>query len=313
MRTSFQSIFALCGATSLSIFYFGTTGAVADAQGLSPATGYESPQQFALGLRDQLVNVDLYSLHADVTVLLHEQIDPRVTVGESIMGSYEFHCDGDKWRKRSYLDSQHYPGMNTDIAYDGEVYQYCTPEDGRVALSFDGGDERAIGVSLPNPILALNQYMTAREVLEDLDQTPSVQRAVASGANLSDLQWKAGDEPSSVRGALPAKPGGASVTNVLVLADDAQSPVRIERMVGSSLMQRTVFSEWDDRVDQDGEVSTWPTSIRFESYHPGSGDLVGSIEMKITEFSVTENTRPFLINLDEMESVWVDQTERFVK
>ena len=56
----------------------------------------------------------------------------------------------------------------------------------------------------------------------------------------------------------------------------------------------------------------WPTSITFESYHPGSGDLVGTIKMRITEFSVTR-CQAISHQPRRMESVWVDQTERLRK
>jgi len=303
----------LVGTLALGIVYVDATGFNANAKWLSPDVAHATPQQFAMDLADQLINTDRYSLRADVEVVLHEKIDPRIVIDEPIHGIYEFNCDGDKWRKRSYLDPQRYPGMNTDIAYNGEVYQYCTPEDGRVALSFGGGDERAIGVSLPNPIAALSQFMTDTEVLADTDQPPRVQKSRVLDADLDTLVWRSDARSSTLRGAFPAAAVGTDGLNELVLADSARSPVRIERMNGSRLMQRTIFSDWNDYVDQDGKVSTWPTTIMFESYHPGSGDLVGSIEMTIIEFSVTESTKPFLINLDEMESVWVDQTERFVK
>ena len=279
-----------------------------------PTTVHSAPQAYMESLTKQLATIEQCSLRADVRVTFFVPVHPQIPVGETIEGSFAYDASGDKWRKRSYLDSAKYPQMNTDIAYNGEVYQYAAPDEDMVTLSFDGGDNKAMGMCLPNPLIALGQSLIAEDGDTGKDITLTELRTLARAHKPQDVIWT--EQQAKTTGTLAgAMYAGMPYTNKIIIPATAGTPLVMERVseATGSLLARTSFSDWRTEPSAEGTEHHWPRNVCFESFDPATGQIAAQMVMNIHSLSFSETHETFLIDLDQTSSIWLDDSGKFLK
>lgn len=324
-RRIFSAVLVFVFGTMIE-FVAGSALAQTNNEPLTSAQHAELLSQAKIRLQtlvDQLGAVEACSLRADVEVVVY-QSPPGVleadapAIGVPIRGVYEFDASGDAWRKRSYLDPTLYPGMDTAIAYNGEYYQYGL-EGGNVLSVALGDDNRSIGMSLPNPLTALGQFLLP--LTDDNDITLSRLRGacVADACSRADWKIESGQDGEIAVGEFPGFVEAGMPYSMRVLIDGAErGPIVMEAVTGDGvLLYRTTIDVWTSVTCWNGQTQDWPMYVLFEVPDPATGANAAEMEMVLSDISFPQRAASertmFWLDWDSAEHVWLDDAEAFIK
>jgi hypothetical protein len=268
----------------------------------------------------QYAQISSLSVSAAVEYLL----DPALPAcggpaGISITGTYSFSAKDQMWRSRSFLDHPEVKDLRTEVAYDGNMFQYHVLDDDVLGVSF-GSDDRAAGMILPNPLFAAVQFLipVSDTNASETERLSDIQDAAAT-ANYANLSWTL-DPQSRQSLEYTDLPGAthedhAYFHRVFVLAGQRDKPVRIDRIsTTGAVLTRTLLSKYADF----GNGLEFPTSYAMILYDPASGAESGRIEMSLDAYgantAVTEalDSIDFQIPWSLAGRVWLIDNEVFV-
>jgi hypothetical protein len=273
-------------------------------------------------LLDNLTALSSVSLEADVVVVFDRSLGPdapSMPIGEPIMGSFRFIASGEGWRKGSVLDPDKYPGMNVEVADDGEWHQYFDHASGTLSIGVSG-PARATGMELPNPFLSLGQFLISPMEQEQSVEVPFAEMRARAG--LFDSSSLHPDGAGSLVLDAHSEDGDPGQRSVLTPGreDDTGLIKSIERIDPQGrLLTRTRFEDWspaDDAVPGPG-VALWPRLVTFHAYDPGTAEQVGSIQMRITALETgglrVDPFDAFRLNWSLAENFWISDEEVFIR
>ncbi len=284
----------------------------------TPEGVLEDAKQAVSGLTHLLEALGQVSLEANVTFEPLAIDEPGVDPEAVINGSFTFIASGLAWRKRSLADTTEYPGMNTDIAYDGSTFYYATPEHGTLAMALNGDDQRPKGMSFPNPLYGMSLVFTpiGPDASGD-DVTLASLRDYASGFDISEGTWRESIDGTSIIGVFP---GGSldllEVENHFIYSGPGE-PIVVERKlaVNDAILMRVQLEDWQAHVIG-GTPHDVPRTVIFEGIDPATGEVGARATMSLTTFVGEGLSFPpgaFSIPLDSAERVWLDDTGSFIR
>ncbi len=233
--------------------------------------------------------------------------------GAIMNGTLEYWAAGDMYRLKSYLDPSFAYGVDTEIAYDGQLFQYF---DKRInTLSVSSIDTAMMGLSLPHPLLEWLQF--AYPMTDDNAQYRKRLKDVkANPPDLTGAQWTVVQQGESlVEQAF--FPGGTYddvdyTYRVTVIPGDRRKPIRIDRVNSiGNVLTTAVFSNFEHIPE--GSNSQWPRSIVLRTFG-GDGSILAEMSFVITELSVNDPIPPMACTIDwhEAARVWHSDIEAFI-
>jgi len=269
-------------------------------------------------LVEQFANLEVISFAADVRTRFNEAPSPRVGADQTIEGSFEYEASGHMWRKASFLDPDAYPGMNTEIAYDGRWHQYHMRNSDVMSTSV-GTDERLAGMCLPNPILLFAQFLVpvddgGRDVL--LRHV----RAAASEWSPPPVEWTPveASPTSAMRAVLPGavSDGEPYDIHVIVPTEDDVAPI-VMNMVreDGGLLMRSTFSDFVF-LRPDAQTERWPTRAVFEVFDGSPDRQMGVMSMDLHDLRIggaPPDASRYRLDWDAPSRVWFDEGRTFLK
>ncbi len=267
----------------------------------------------------------LHSLHvvADARIviwdaaLLHEAgATTGVRPGEEVVGRFETWALGPKYRISSFVDPDRLPGMEVQVAYDGERFQLLL--DGTLSTSHAGDRTWALPV-LPDPLLQLVQIQhplsdaTADTVLR-LKDVQAEEPAV-------DVSWSQAiwhdavvDGQAMWTTTLPGPvyEGRAYWFRVYVDEHSGGQVRRIERFDERGILTRTQFDDHRPVQTRAGRA-TLPHRVDLQLFSP-PGTVALSIELTISELQVDAELPHdvFVIEPTLAQRIWDDDAMAFV-
>ncbi len=235
--------------------------------------------------------------------------------GLPISGTVEYWATGDRYRLNSWAEPHSYPGVQTQVAYDGRRYQLLR-SDG--TLSYSSEDSDRLLPTLPNPLLELLQFrypITDANYQSDL-RLKDVRRD-AIPADLLASSWTAVEEGERrlERTRLPGGTyeGQAYFYYVYVSPGRRSAPLRIDRVGEGGRLTSAEFSDYVERASSRGPTY-WPKRIVLRAFDAG-GSATVTMSFQLTEFSVdTPLPREiFVIRPDSAARVWDEQRREFTR
>jgi len=310
------SRFTLC-ATLLSSATIASAATEPDGGEQAAATRAVRAVEQAL---DNLATLSSVSLEADVVVVFDRSLGPdapSMPIGEPILGSFRYIASDEGWRKRSLLDPDKYPGMNVEVADDGEWYQYFSRSSGTLAIAASG-PSRTTGMELPNPLLALGQFLVSPSEQADSVEVPFAEmRTRAAAFDSAVLQRNADgslvfqtdvEEGLNQRFSIECVPEDPGLINVIDRFDDA-----------GRLLTRTRFEHWapaDEASDLPG-AAMWPRLVTFSAYDPATSEMAGSIQMSVSVLETgglrIDPDEAFRLDWSLAENFWISEEEVFIR
>ncbi len=267
-------------------------------------------------LVEQFAGLEQISFNADVAATFQAP-DEGIPPGTVINGSFDYQADGVMWRKASHLDSELYPGMNTEIAYDGSWYQYHMRESDVLSVSL-GHDERMMGMTLLNPIFLFAQFLvpvddTGSDVLLDHVRT-AAQEWTDPGIDWSEA---GSPEAPAMRGVLPGDvaEGRPYDIDIVLPIDDPAAPIVMEMVAqDGAVMMRSTFAGFVF-LDNAGVQERWPTHAVFEVLGE-TGESMLEMSMDIRNLRVggpPAEDAGYSLDVDDISTVWFDEGQTFLK
>lgn len=263
-------------------------------------------------------------LTASTAVLIHHASpdDPaelQQAKGHPVLGQVSYWAAGSRYRYVSCTDPLRLPGLNSDVAYDGEKYQLLL-SDG--TLSVSPTDSPAILPGVPNPIFEFLQF---RYPVTDANYGVQIRLTDVQADSVPESFWNVSwtnapqthsDAPVSCRYA--DFPGGvcqgqAYIFRVYVSPASELRPCRIER-VGSDgrLLSSADFSGYKTWGPASSSL-VFPQSIVLFGYLPDQTPGV-EVVIEVNAISVNPDTQvsTFQINPTKAVRVWDDLNQTFV-
>lgn len=266
----------------------------------------------------QFSSINTLKVVADVQVMMEPAaLDSTVGcatngVGIPGEGDFTFLVSGPLWRTSSNVDPDVIPGLHSEAAWNGQVFQCFDRSTGVLGL-FDQLPPAQEWPSLQNPLFSLVEFLdpvtdaTAGRILllQDVQQQ-------AAAANLASIVWT---QDPVARSLVYADFPGASVDGfaytirVVAPASDRSNPARIDlRSPSGAVLARTAFSGWQPADNTPAAAQDWPRVYVFEVFDPPTGVLVSRLSMTITELRINDTPPPaadFLIP-------WSQATHMFI-
>ncbi len=281
----------------------------------------DAARQRIARLLDNIEALEACALRADVTAVFHEAFGKEngVAIDTPIHGSFEFIAAGDAWRKRSFMDPALYRGMNTAIAYNGEFYEYGMLDKGVMTISRTG-DQKAPGMTLPNPLIELGAFLAPASDDSD-DVTLAQLRDACAAFDASTATWRVEADAASPHAVMELPGGtylGSPYTFRAHVPADESAPLVIERVLPNGVVfLRTTFSKWSAFAPPRGDAQLWPATVVFEGFDPQTCKLAATMRMTITSFALLDpqdiDKDSLLLDWDAAERVWFDEPGVFIK
>lgn len=265
-------------------------------------------------VREQFQTMSRLAVVAQVTVELPVPIEGiALPVGAPIRGSFEYFADGVSWKKRAEMDADLWPAMNTDIGYSGQMYWYYTPSTGVATVSI-AGDEKQPGMTLPNPIFALGQFLIP-ETNHSNDVWLADLRESASQPLAPIGEWRVG-KSGEIEATFPgAELDGAPYSFVVHCRVDGAAISRIDRISNTGeLLTRTTFDQWQTVGDGGGGGYTLPALVEFVGYQDGAP--AATMTFAISELAANAprlEDVSFAPPVARADRVWLDEASAFIK
>jgi len=291
------------------------------ALGRSANGGADQPDLSALFAQFQSIS----SLFFSASVVL-DLDDPFVTrcecelievdcAGQPIFGQLDHWSAADRYRVSSYVEPDRFPGMQTDVAYDGRRFQLLR-SDG--TLSYSEHDSAILLPLVPNPLLAL---LTFRYPLTDENyqfelRLKDVQRD-RPPPGFFDVEWVSIDEGGRTleRAEFPGGTyeGRTYVHYVYALPGHRNAPVRIERVTTDGIvMTSTEFTNYV-QVDTPNGPTYWPLQVVLRALDSDGSDVV-KIAYQIDTIEVDAPIPDEVLVIDPQAAarIWDDDRQEFV-
>lgn len=271
-------------------------------------------------IRSQFSQLSAVSFEAAVEMRLVKRIGGAgIAVDEPILGAFEYAALGSSWKKRSQMDTALYPAMDTSVGYDGQWYWYKLHDTDTMGIS-SSGDIRTSGMTLPNPIFAVAQWLAPTNEADDLTIN-EVKGKAAQGEfeRLSAWDWvEVADQQMAAadfKGAIMDRV--AYDVRVFVREFAGQPlPAIIELIDGDGVRVRAIFDNYETFGTDDGTQTRWPRTFEFRAYDPLDGGEVGWMSMEILNLTVSElalQDVTFSPPIADTEHVWFQEGEGFIK
>lgn len=279
-------------------------------------------QDGSLGLADILEQFQsVSSLHfaasADATLLTSAVCCVDIEVNTAIEGTMEYWAAGDMYRLKSYMDPAKYPGMDSQVAYDGQHFQLLLNSGS--LLTFSAQDNASVVMMLPNPLLALLQFrypltdanaqfrLRLKDVINDV--TPD---------EFWNVNWVIVEEAGRVfeRAEFPGGTyeGQPYVHHVFVEPGTQNKLVRIDRVSSEgAVLTSAEFSHYV-RIDTPTGPTFWPKSVILTTFDV-QGNPVAKMSFVITELSLNAAIPQeiFTISTVGVQTIWDDDLQMFVQ
>lgn len=235
--------------------------------------------------------------------------------GQPIPGQLDYWSAAERYRVSSYVDPARFPGMQTDVAYDGRRFQLLR-SDG--TLSYSEHDHGTLLPVLSNPLLAL---LTFRYPLTDENYQFELRlKDVQSDQppkGFFDVEWVNVEEGGRTleRAEFPGGTyeGRTYVHYVYALPGHRNAPVRIERVTTDGVVMTSAeFSDYC-QVDSRNGPTCWPRQVVLRAM-----DSDGSEAVRITyEIDTLQVDAPipdevFVIDPQAAARIWDDDRREFV-
>lgn len=238
------------------------------------------------------------------------------TAGQSIFGQLDYWAANDRYRVISYVDPVAFPGMASEVAYDGKRFQLLR-SDG--TLSYSSHDHATLLPVLLNPLLELVKFrypLTDESYqfelrLKDvqLDRAPS---------GFFNVQWvkvyRAGQALERAEFPGGTYEGRAYVHHVYTLPGHRNMPVRIERVTTDGVVMTSAeFSDYC-QVDAAKGPTYWPRQVVLRAMDSEGSDAV-KITYRIDALQVDAPIpdEVFVIDPQAAARIWDDDRQEFVR
>ena len=239
--------------------------------------------------------------------------DPKAD-SDPIPGRFEYWATGDRYRISSYVDSQRYPEMQTQVAFDGQMFQLLR-SDGTLSHSAD--DTSALLPVLPNPLLELLQFCyPLSDATAQFDIRLKDVQSDGAAQRFDSVQWsmvREGDR-SLERAILPGATyeERAYLHYVYVAPGSRHMPLRIDRVTDTGRITSTEFFDYE-RVQGQGGPTFWPRRIVLRAYD-SQGREAGNISFSIDHIAVDAEIRDGAFSIDPhtAQRIWDDSRQGFV-
>lgn len=242
--------------------------------------------------------------------------------GVPISGRLEYRASGDRYRIASDLEPDKYPGLQSQVAYDGETFQLLLDNN---FFSYSEQDKGTALPVLPNPVLELLQFRyplaDANYGLElrlkDIwnDRVPQEFRKVGL-RDVKNVTWTEVREGDRLL-ERAIFPGGTFedqryVLHVLVEPGRRNMPVRIDRVSDSGQRASTEFSDYI-RLDSAGGPSFWPKKVVIRAFESDETE-VARVSFAISDIVLDAEYPQAAFTLDSCSAtnVWDDDRGAFV-
>lgn len=235
--------------------------------------------------------------------------------GEAIFGHVGYWAADDRYRISSHVDPDRFPGMQTDIAYDGRRFQLLR-SDG--TLSYSGHDSAVILPVLPNPLLDLVQfrYPLTDENYQFAPRLKDV-RNDRPPTGFFDVPWVSVDDGgrSLERAIFPGGTyeGRSYVHQVYALPGQRHTPARIERVTEDGVMMTS--AEFTDycQLDTPSGPTYWPQEVVLRAFDSQGNEVVKmSFVLSTIEVDAEIPEEVFVISTQAAARVWDDDRREFV-
>jgi hypothetical protein len=293
MKMPHQSVIAL------AIGLFATVAPAVRGADPQPHEGRE----FLETLAAQIAAFERGSIRADVEMSFFRSLEDATPM----RGAFEFDASGEKWRKRSVVEPGRAMSMDTEIAYDGETYQYADRTAGLLSIA-RGTDQRNRGMALPNPLVLMGQWLVPRHDEDPQDVTLGMLRNAAESFDIERVRWE--KREGEVFGILPGAASSFGDYDVRITPPREGEAAIIELMVCDSgeAFSRTRLSDWRDVAGK-----RWPHRLDIDLVDPVKSQPVGVMRMTITSLTHDEPGDVFTLDRDAFGRVWSDEARLFVK
>ncbi len=259
---------------------------------------------------DNLADIETMVLFAGMEMVTYPPFTQggcacNIAVSQIINGDVEFYASGEQWRLNSHADPALYPDMDTQIAWNGNEFQYFIPPAGLLSVS-TGALPQANGVALPVMFFSLMEHFMPPDdanptFVPRLDDV----RQVASVSSHSEVEWTA-VQVNGLAYERATFPGGvlqgtAYDQIVYVRPLLPGYPERIDRVnQQGEILQRLTFTGYDRFLTGEGSIMYWPTIIKAELLKPDDGSVVAEIKFIIRVLKVNQPSAlpPGIFNID---------------
>lgn len=260
-----------------------------------------------------------FSAVAEVVVVFPPEGDewgtPNLPAGVPVLGYMEYSAAGDHYKVNSYLDPDKCPGMQTQVAYDGEKFQLLLSNG---TLSCSAHDNAGPLPVLLNPMLQLLQfrYPLTDQNYHQFEPRLKDVRTDATPPEFFNVDWVQVQEGDRLL-ERAVFPGGtheeqAYVHHVYVVPGSRNMPVRIDRVTEHGRVTSAEFSDYVRR-DSVGGPSFWPQNVLLRAFD-SSGAEVGRVSYALSDIAVdvAYSQEAFAISPDSALRVWDDDRREFV-
>ncbi len=258
----------------------------------------------------QFKTVSSLEFAADVRILLFQNSEgcSAVQPNVKIDGWVRFMSSGERYRYQCYADPARYPGIQTEVAYDGSDLQILLST-GLLIVSSENHD--TLLPTLPNPLIEWLQYAYPvddarkdREPRWDRIHLDPVPTGIANVDWLTELD----DGVPVFKTILPGgtHEGIPYQHSILMDARGPRAASVIERRSPARVITRSEFSHFLICESAD-MVRVWPQKIRLKAY-ADDGGLAVIMDYELYELKIDGPTRDedFRIPHSAASRVWIE-------
>jgi len=233
---------------------------------------------------------------------------------DPILGYFEYTASGDRYKVVSFAEPDRYPGVQTQVAFDGQRFQLLLPNG---TLSYSAHDSNSGLPTLPDPMFQLLQFcypLTDANTAIEL-RLKDVQSDTTTHGEC-DASWVPVQVGTHMldRAVLPGGTyeGVAYVHHVYVQPSGRNRPVRIDRIADYGRLSSTEFSDYI-QVDTARGPTFWPLSIVFRMYDADGAELI-AVFFEIHNLTVDAEfpRSTFAIDPAQASRIWDGEQRAFV-
>jgi hypothetical protein len=233
---------------------------------------------------------------------------------EPVEGQLDYLASGDNYRINSYLEPDKAPGMQTQVAWDGQKFQLLLSNG---TLSCSSRNSASLLPILPNPLLELLQF---RYPLTDENYRFDISLKDVRDDRIPDeffnVVWTRVEEGDRIL-ERAVFPGGTYedqtyVHQVYTLPGHRNMPVRIDRVTKSGRITSAEFSDYV-RLESSQGPTFWPRNVVLLAFDL-DGIEAGRISYAIGNLAVnTEHPKAaFVLDPAAATRIWDDDRGTFV-
>jgi hypothetical protein len=259
------------------------------------------------------------SLHfvADVEMFVQptaEEMREAITTDVPVFAEFQYWAEGDRYRINSHADRQQFPGMHTEVAYDGSMFQLLLSTG---TLIHSARESQGLLPVLPNPLLEVLQF---RYPVTDTNRDSRLRlKDVCSDrvpADFFQREWAITEEGgrSFERAVFPGGiyDGQEYECHAYVTPGARNRPVRIDRVNAQRTLTTSIFSDYL-RVETPAGPTYWPQHVEIRAFDSQGREAV-RMSYTISVLEVNADIAPEVFVIDEANAarVWDDDRQEFV-